>query len=132
MTANSRRSSPPATATSTSPGATTSRCGQLSAAADESGLLRPPPNKVKPPVSRAHLERQLAAGVSRAEIATAHRVGLSTVTRWCAHYDLEVVGPARPAGGRGVELDPHELRRLYVAEQWTARQIAAEFASTRR
>ena len=90
-------------------------------------LLRPPPNKVRPPVTRARLERQLAAGVSRAEIATAHRVGLATVTRWCAHYGLEVVGPPRPAGGRGVELDPRELRRLYVAEQWTARQIADEF-----
>ena len=93
----------------------------------QSRLLRPPPNKVRPPVTRARLERQLAAGVSRAEIATAHRVGLATVTRWCAHYGLEVVGPPRPAGGRGVELDPRELRRLYVTEQWSARQIADEF-----
>lgn len=92
-----------------------------------SRLLRPPPNKVRPPVSRARLQRQLNAGVSRADIATAHRVGLATVTRWCAHYALEVVGPPRPAGRRGIELDPRELRHLYVGEQWTAHQIAAEF-----
>ena len=36
---------------------------------------------------------------TRADIATAHNVGLSTVTRWCAHYGLDVVGPRRPSGG---------------------------------
>jgi hypothetical protein len=90
-------------------------------------VLRPPPNKVRPPVSLARLERQLAAGISRADIATAHHVGLATVTRWCAHYGLDLVGPARPAGGRGVELDPSELRQLYVDEQWTAHRIAGHF-----
>ena len=55
----------------------------------------PPPNKVRPPLSRARLERQLAAGDSRADIATAHHVGLATVTRWCAHYGLDVVGRRR-------------------------------------
>jgi hypothetical protein len=43
---------------------------------------------------------------------------------WCAHYQLDVVGPPRPAGGRGVELNPGELRHLYVNQQWTAQQIA--------
>jgi hypothetical protein len=49
------------------------------------------------------------------------------VTRWCAHYGLDVVGTARPAGGRGVELDSSVLRQLYVEEQWTAHQIAGHF-----
>ena len=89
----------------------------------QSRLLRPPPNKVRPPLTRAQLERQLAVR-TRADIATAHNVGLSTVTRWCAHYGLDVVGPRRPSGGgHGDELDPRELRRLYVDEQWSARQI---------
>jgi len=85
--------------------------------------LRPPPNKVRPPLTRAQLKRQLAAR-TRADIATAHNVGLATVTRWCAHYGLDVVGPRPPSGGgHAVELDPTELRRLYVDEQWSARQI---------
>jgi len=88
-----------------------------------SRLLRPPPNKVRPPLTRAQLKRQLAAR-TRADIATAHNVGLATVTRWCAHYGLDVVGPRPPSGGgHAVELDPTELRRLYVDEQWSARQI---------
>ena len=45
-----------------------------------SRLLRPPPNKVRPPLTRAQLKRQLAAR-TRADIATAHNVGLATVTR---------------------------------------------------
>jgi hypothetical protein len=87
----------------------------------QSGLLRPPPNKVRPPLSRDRLARQLAAGRTRADIATAHHVGLATVTRWCAHYGIDIV-KHRPAGG-GVELDPMQLRHLYVDEQWSARQI---------
>jgi hypothetical protein len=82
---------------------------------------------VRPPVSRAQLQRQLAAGVSRADIATAHHVGLAAVTRWCAHYRLDIVGPSRPAAGRGVELDPGQLRHLSIDEQWTAHQIADHF-----
>jgi transposase len=89
----------------------------------QSGLLRPPPNKVRPPITRERLVRQLAAGTTRADIATAHHVGLATVTRWCAHYGIDVVGPPRPASGRGVEPDPKELRRLYVDAQWSARLI---------
>ena len=89
----------------------------------QSRLLRPPPNKVRPPLSRDRLLRQLAAGRTRADIATAHHVGLATVTRWCAHYGIDVVEPRRSASGRGVELDPKELRHLYVDEQWSTRQI---------
>ena len=69
------------------------------------------------------LERQLAVR-TRAAVATAHNVGLSTVTRWCVHYGLDVVGQGRPSGGgHGIELDQKELRRLYVGEQWSARQV---------
>ena len=78
--------------------------------------LRRPINPSPPPLSRARLERQLAAGKSRADIATTYHVGLATVTRWCAHYGIDVVGPARPSGGRGVELDPQLLRRLYIRD----------------
>jgi hypothetical protein len=67
--------------------------------------------------------RQLAAGRTRADIATAHHVGLATVTRWCVHYGIDVVEPRRSASGYGVELDPKELRHLYVDEQWSTRQI---------
>lgn len=88
----------------------------------QSGLRRPPPNKVQPPISRDRLIRQLAAGKTRADIATAHHVGLDTVTRWCAHYDLDVV-TSRPAGNLGVELDVKQLRHWYVAEQWSTHQI---------
>ena len=93
----------------------------------QSRLLRPPPNKVRPPISRDRLVRQLATGKTRADIATAHNVGLATVTRWCTHYGIDVVGPPRPARGHGVELDGKELRRLYVGEQWTAKQIGSHF-----
>lgn len=87
-------------------------------------LLRPPPNRVRPPVTRADLKRQLSAGVSRADIATAHHVGLATVTRWCTHYELDVIKPPRSTCARGIELEPQQLRTLYVDEQWTVRQIA--------
>jgi hypothetical protein len=92
----------------------------------QSRLLRPP-NKVRPPISRDRLVRQLATGTTRADIATAHHVGLATVTRWCTHYGIDVVGPPRPAAGHGFELDGKELRRLYVGEQWTAKQIGSHF-----
>ena len=87
-----------------------------------SRLLRPPPNKVRPPLTRAQLKRQLAARTRR------HRHGPQRRAR---HRDalvrplgLDVVGPRPPSGGgHAVELDPTELRRLYVDEQWSARQI---------
>jgi hypothetical protein len=79
---------------------------------------------VRPPLSRADLKRQLDAGVSRADIATAHHVGLATVTRWCTHYALDVVKPPRTPASRGIGLDARQLRDLYVNEQWSARQIA--------
>jgi hypothetical protein len=52
--------------------------------------------------------RQLAAGRTRADIATAHNVGLATVTRWCTHYGIDIVGSPLPAVGPGVELDVKE------------------------
>ena len=105
-TANSPHWSPPATATSTSPTATTSPCGRSLVDDARARLLRPPPNKVRPPLSSAALKRQLDAGVSRADIATAHHVGLATVTRWCTHYGLNIVKPPRSTAARGVEIDP--------------------------
>ena len=93
----------------------------------QSRLLRPPPNKLRPPLSRAALKRQLDAGVSRADIATANHVGLATVTRWCTHYGLDVAKPPRSTAARGVEIDPQQLRALYVDEQRSARQIADHF-----
>ena len=87
----------------------------------QSGLRRPP-HRVRPPISRDSLMRQLAAGTTRADIATAHHVGMATVTLWCAHYDITVVTP-RPSASVDVEFDPKQLRDLYVGEQWSARQI---------
>jgi hypothetical protein len=87
------------------------------------GLHRPP-NQLRIPIGRPHLERLVAAGASRADIATMYRVGLATVTRWCVHYGIEVAGPARPSGHRGVQIDSRALRDLYVRQQWTTRQIA--------
>jgi len=93
----------------------------------QAGLRRPTSNKVKPPIGRAQLERQLAGGRTRSEIATAYNVGLATVTRWCAHYGIDVAG-SRPTSSRdGPVIDAKLLRHLYVDEEWTARQIGAEF-----
>ena len=77
-------------------------------------LLRSRPNKVRPPLTRAALKRQLDTGVSRADTATAHHVALATVTRWCTHYGLNIVQPPRSTAARGVEIDARQLRALYV------------------
>jgi len=52
-----------------------------------------------------------------------YRVGLGTVTHWCAHYAIDVASPRRPARVPHVALDPRVLRRLYVGEEWSAAQI---------
>jgi transposase-like protein len=87
------------------------------------GLRRP--HTVRPPISRERLVHLLEAGRTRAGIATAHQVGLATVTRWCVYYGIDVVGQPRRADGQRGVLDATELRRLYIREEWTTRQIAA-------
>lgn len=87
--------------------------------------IRRPIHPLRIPVSQARLQRLLDSGVTRAEIATRYQVPLATVTRWCTHYGLDVA-KRRGAAPAAVELDPKELRRLYVKEQWSAAQIGAE------
>lgn len=87
--------------------------------------IRRPTHAPDIPVTRARLERLLACGQTRAAIATRQHVALATVTRWCAHYGLDV-GYHRATPATGVEFDPKELRRLYVTEQWSTKQIGAE------
>jgi hypothetical protein len=48
---------------------------------------------------------------------------LATVTRWCVHYGIDVVEPRRSSSGSVRELDPKELRHLYIDEQWSTRQF---------
>ncbi|MFT3851360.1 MAG: hypothetical protein QM733_01245 [Ilumatobacteraceae bacterium] len=87
--------------------------------------IRRPIHPLQIPISRKRLERLLAAGVTRAEIATRHQVSLARVTKWCKHYELEVAS-SRATAGVSVDIDPVELRRLYITEEWSAAQIGAE------
>ena len=95
----------------------------------QAGIHRPV-HPLHIPVSRARLQRLLGSGVTRAEIATRYHVPLATVTRWCMHYGLDVA-KRRGSAPVAVALDPTELRRLYLKEQWSAAQIGAELGVDR-
>lgn len=96
------------------------------------GIVRDPSRKIRPGPPDSVLAARISAGATVAEIATEFEAPAATVRRWLAHAGVE--NPrARPATkAKRVNLDVEELRRLYVDEDLTAREVGARLGCSGR
>ena len=73
--------------------------------------------------TRHDLQAQLAAGITRTEIARTYNVTLGAVSNWITYHQLRPP-PTRPT--------PTELHNLYVTDELSLRQIAARYDVTKQ
>lgn len=96
------------------------------------GIARDPRRKIRPGPPKSALTARISAGATVAEIATEFAAPAATVRRWLDHAGIANPRARRSTPAKRVVLDVEELRRLYVDQELTAREVGVRFGCSSR
>lgn len=96
------------------------------------GIVRDRRRKIRPAPPVDALAARIGAGSTVAEIATEFEAPAATVRRWLDHAGIESPRARSPRATSRVTIDVEELRRLYVDEELTAREVGARLGCSGR
>ena len=96
------------------------------------GIVRDRRRKIRPSPGAEVLAVRISDGKTVAEIGTEFEAPAATVRRWLDHVGIEYPRARPRRAASRVELDIAEIRRLYVDEELTAREVGARLGCSSR